>query len=343
MAKRRKKRARKRRLNVARSRGSRQSRQNQWRRWRRGGIHEPRFAFAGVNPGLKGFWRAPRYVGRAHIARVPRTPVVPYQAPATVIVRRNVAPRQPAVPQTKQLVQQQYTRVKFFNQEMLGFELDGAVVTNVVPGGPADDGGVEEGFYAFALNDVQQKQGTLMNAIQVASRPYVIDFGFLPAGWQARWSEQQQRFYFAEHATRQTSWNLPPIEMSTTAVADVESEQTGRGDEGVFTVKVNVEFFDTQQAPVFWDDKAPGTLGVRLSKNTTVEAFIELVENVQDGAMAHLDYEIDYTSAYSKNGKLDYNAVVSRVVSNGEQVEVCGHKQMKPGAGTAASGCCTIL
>lgn len=258
------------------------------------------------------------------------------------------APVQPVVqrPATKQLVQQQYTRVKFYNQDMLGFELEGAVVDEVIPGGPADDGGVEEGFFAFALNDVQQKPGTLINALEAASKPYVIDFGYVPEGWETRWSEQQSRFYFANHATQSTSWNLPPIEMSKTAVADVESEQTGRGDQGVFTVKCNIDFFpqDTTQAPVITDSKAPGTLGIRCSKFTTVEALIQLVEDVQDGAIADQDYEIDFTSAYNKNGRLADNAALASVISiDGEQVEICGHKQPRVPEADAAGQCCTIL
>jgi len=287
--------------------------------------------------------------------RPPVQVVAPYHAPATVIIdNRNSAPRpmlaptQPVapIPTTKQLVPQMYTRVKFYNQDMLGFELEGSVVDNVVPGGPADDGGVEDGFYAFALNDVPQKPGTLMNALAAASRPYVIDFGFIPEGWEARWSEQQNRFYFANHANQSTSWDLPPIQMSKKAVADVESEQTGRGDEGVFTVKVNIEFFpqDTQQAPIISDAKAAGTLGIRCSKYLTVEALIQLVEDVQDGSIADQDYEIDFTSAYNKNGKLHDNATLASVISGeGEQLEICGHKQPRVPEGDAAVQCCTIM
>jgi len=344
-------RSRRRRRNNRRRVQQRQRRRRAARRRRR--THAINFTFAGTRPALQGYWRPPRFVGSAYVGHVPRTTVMPYQAPATMIIdNRNAAPRpmlaaqQPAVPQTKQLVQQQYIRVKFYNQDMLGFELEGAVVNNIVPGSPADDGGVEDGFYAFALNDIQQKPGTLMNALNSASRPYAIDFGFVPAGWEARWSEEVKRFYFAEHATQTTSWNLPPIPMSKKAVADVESQQTGRGDEGVFTVKVNIEFFpqDTQQAAIISEAKELGTLNIRLSKTTTVEALIQLVEDVQDGAIANEDYEIDYTSAYGKIGKLDDNALVSRVVSiDGEQVEICGHKQPREPDAGAAVQCCTIL
>lgn len=259
-----------------------------------------------------------------------------------------LAPQQPVAanqPQTKQLVEQQYTRVKFYNQDMLGFQLEGAVVTDVVPGGPADDGGVEEGFHAIALNDVQIKPGTFMDALSSAVRPYMIDFGYVPEGWEARWSEESKSFYFADHRTQTTSWNLPPIPMSKKAVMDVESVQTGRGDEGVFTVKCNITFFpqDTLQQPTITEAKAPGTLAFRVSKSTTVEALIQLVEDVQNGAMGDVDYEIDYTSAYSKKGKLDDNAMLVNCIDiDGEQLEVCGHKQPL-GEDPVVRQCCTIL
>lgn len=243
------------------------------------------------------------------------------------------------------MVEQQYTRVKFFNRQMLGFVLQDALVTEVDPGSPADDGGVEEGFWAFALNDVQRKPGTLMDALDSVAKPYVVDFGFVPFGWEARWSEASKQFYFANHETKTTSWDLPPIPMTKTAVADVESEQTGRGDEGVFTVKCNITFFpqDTEQAPIVSESKAPGSLAIKLSKTTTVEALIQTVEYVQDDAIAGEDYEIDFTSAYGRNGKLDDNAMLSTCISvDGEMLEVCGHKQPREQQQGAAA-CCTIL
>jgi len=311
------------------------------------------YVFGGTRPTFRGYWRAPRYIGGAYAVHAPQTVVVPYQAPATLIIdNRNAEPRQMVhsqpnstnLPQTKQIVEQKYTRVKFFNKDILGFELDGAVVTDVVPGGPADDGGVEEGFHAIALNDVQQRPGTLIDALSSAVRPYVIDFCYVPEGWEARWSEEAKRFYFAEHRTQTTSWNLPPILMSKTAVDDVESTQTGRGDDGVFTVKCNITFFpqDTQQQPIISEDKEPGALAIRVSKTTTVESLIQLVEDVQNDLMGDLDYEIDYTSAYSKKGKLNDNAMLVNCIDiDGEQLEVCGHKQ--PRGPDPAAQCCTVL
>jgi len=324
-------------------------------RQRRRNLYRPNYAFVGTRPTVyRGYWRPPRYVGGAYAVHAPQTVIVPYQAPATVIIdNRNAQPQvvqspHPQgtnLPDTKQMVEQKYTRVKFFNKDTMGFELDGAVVTDVVPGGPADDGGVEEGFIVIALNDVQQKPGTITNALDSAVKPYVIDFGYIPEGWEARWSEESKRFFFADHGTKTTTWNLPPVQMSKTAVNDRESIQTGRGDEGIFTVKCEITFFpqDTQQQPTISEGKEPGALAIQVSKTTTnVESLIQLVEDVQNDLMGDVDYEIDYTSAYSKRGKLDANAMLVNCIDiGGEQVEVCGHKQ--PRGDEPASQCCSIL
>jgi len=319
-------------------------------RQRRRNLYRPNYVFVGTRPAYRGYWRPPVYVGGAYSVRAPQTVVVPYQAPATVIINNRNAqpppyPQGTNLPETKQMVEQKYTRVKFFNKDIMGFELDGAVVTNVVPGGPADDGGVEEGFLAIALNDVQQKPGTFMDALASAAKPYVIDFGYMPEGWEARWSEESKRFFFADHGTQTTTWNLPPVPMSRTAVNDAESIQTGRGDAGIFTVKCEITFFpqDTQQQPSISEGKEPGALAIRVSKiNTNVESLIQLVEDVQNDLMGDEDYEIDYTSAYSKRGKLDDNAMLVNCIDiDGEQVEVCGHKQLR--GDEPASQCCSIL
>jgi len=324
-------------------------------RQRRRNRYHHNYVYVGVRPAYRGYWRSPRYVGGAYAARPPPTVVVPYQAPATVIIdNRNAGPGQMAQApypqdtnslQTQQLVEQKYTRVKFFNKEIMGFELNGAVVTDVDPGGPADDGGVEEGFHVIALNDVQQKPGTLMDSLHSAVKPYVIDFCYVPEGWEAIWSEESKRFYFADHASQKTSWNLPPIPMSKTAVDDAESTQTGRGEDGIFTVKCEVTFFpqDTEQQPTVSEGKEPGALGIKVSKTTTnVESLIQLVEDVQDELLGDADYEIDYTSAYSKKGKLDDNAMLVNCIDiDGETLEVCGHKQ--PREEEPVASCCTIL
>jgi len=144
---------------------------------------------------------------------------------------------------------------------------------------------------------------------------------------------------------KKTTWNLPPVPMSKTAVNDAESTQTGRGDEGIYTVKCDITFFpqDTQQQPSISEGKEPGALAIRVSKtNTNVESLIQLVEDVQNDLMGDVDYEIDYTSAYSKRGKLEDNAMLVNCIDiDGEQVEVCGHKQ--PREDEPASPCCTIL
>jgi len=306
------------------------------------------YVIAGTRPIFQGYWRPPHYVGSAYAVQRPTTVVVPYQVPSTVTIgNRYAAPRQPVaqnIPPTKTIVPQEYTRVKFYNQTMLGFSLEGSVVSDVVPGGPADDGGVEEGFHAIALNNVHQRPGELMKALYSAVKPYIVDFGYIPEGWEARWSEENKRFYYAEHRTQKTTWDLPPIPMSKKAVADVESSQTGRGDEGVFTVKCNISFYpqDTQQQPTICEAKAPGTLAIKVAKSLTVEALIQVVEDVQNDAMGDLDYEIDYTSAYSKNGKLNDNALlVSCIDLDGEQLEICGHKQ--PRGEDVVEACCSIL
>jgi len=183
-------------------------------RRRRRNLYRPNYVFVGPRPAYRGYWRPPRYVGGAYAVHAPQTVIVPYQAPATVIIdNRNAQPQvvqtpypqSTNLPETKQMVEQKYTRVKFFNKDIMGFELDGAVVKNVVPGGPADDGGVEDGFLAIALNDVQQKPGTFTNALESAFKPYLIDFGYIPEGWEARWSEESKRFYFADHGTKKNN------------------------------------------------------------------------------------------------------------------------------------------
>jgi len=338
-------------------------------RRRRRNRYQPNYALAGARI-ARGFWRAPRYVGGAHVAPPPQVVVVPYQAPATVIIENpnpvpvqvEQAPRtiivetpdlvlppvqvdQAPNPQGTNLVEQKYTRVKFYNKDIMGFEINGAVVTDVTPGSTADDGGVEEGFHAIALHDVHQKPGTLMDALNSAVKPYVIDFCHVPGGWEARWSEELKKFYFAHHATQKTSWNLPPIPMSKTAVDDAESTQTGRGEAGIFTVKCEVTFFpqDTEQQPSISDGKEPGAYAIKVSKNTTnVESLIQLVEDVQDELLEDADYEIDYTSAYSKRGKLDDNSMLVNCIDiDGETIEVCGHKQ--PRQDEPAASCCTIM
>jgi len=319
--------------------------------------HVNRFTYGARRPiGLQGFWRAPRYVGSAYPVYQPPVVVEPYIEPAPYVVPAQpmyttptYVPAAPVpattsapIPATREQVAQQYTRVKFYNSEMMGFTLEGAVVNDVVPGGPADDGGVEEGYMAFALNGVQRKPGTLLEGISSVEKPYTIDFGFVPEGFEARWSDATGQFFFANHQTKTTSWDLPPITMSKTAINDQQSVPTGRGDRGVFTVTCIVTFysFDTRQAPIVDDVDKPGTFSVKIPKTMNVEGFIQLVEDAQAEAMAHVNYQIDYTSAYSQKGKLAYNELMSNVIENGDSVEVCGHTIYREGE---VGGCCTIL
>lgn len=322
---------------------ARRRRRGQRRRARRM-RYQSNFTYRGTRPVLQGFWRAPLFIGTAHPVRRPQAVVVPYIAPSAVVINRApVAHTASApLPETKQLVAQQFTRIKFYNRDMLGFTLEGALVTDVVPGGPADDGGLEEGFMAFALNDVQCKPGTLLEAMDSAVKPYVVDFGFVPGTWEARWSDASAQFYFANHETKTTSWDLPPIPMAKTAVADAESQPTGRGDQGVFTVICIVSYFNNelQQDPIVNDVKAPGTISIKVPKTMTVEGFVQLVEDVQAGSMGHLDYLIDYTSAYTENAKLDDNALLNSVVTEGQKVEVCGHKIARE---VQTFQCCTFV
>jgi len=319
---------------------------------------------AGIPLLLGGFF-APTFVGSAVQPTVPTTTVIQYNnAPAnTVVVQPPTFAESMASQNKGKLVDQQYTRVNFYNKDTTGLTLEGAVVTEVSRGSDADDGGVEEGFVVVALNDEPVSPGRLFDNMMKASSPYKVDFVYIPDGWEARWDSGQEKFYFANHGLKVTQWKPPQI--SVQQQKDIEKEKMpqninqaiqenfGRGQAGVFTINtyLNLQPRNTPLAkedPEVGDaDDEKGALVISLNEDTRVSDFIELVEDAyEDYSPANQTWLIDFTSAYGPNGKLSDAATLSNALQGQGQenvkVQVVGHQIPRGQAGNAA-GCCTIL